>query len=529
MRLVALCLCFLTLLTSCAGPSAAQPLPTPTPKPAAPALEKPTYVVQRGTVVDELTLSGHVAAQRQEDLSFTQRGNLKVLYVERTSVITEGQLLAELDLGDLPNQLRQAEVAYELALIALERDQSQRELAVRRATLDLEDARARLAELQRPPKPAELTQAQMNVQQAQATLEQIRTNASANKTKAQIALEQAALELTQAQSRYSTAKQQWDFVQETGRDPHQPTTRGSDGKSTPNMLSDAARQQYYDAFVQAEAAMRSAEQALHRAQVEYDAALQNEAPAIQQAEAQLATAQAQLELLQAGPDSDELASARRAVERANLALEEAQRANDPDLERRVASAKLEVERLQALIDAGRLYAPFDGQVSAVNVRPGDAIEAYRPVLSVMNDSSLELLVTIVNSQDALKLGVGMPVEINFARYRGRIVEGTIERLPTSLTTSGSRVDDDKAYHISFDPGDLKLEVGDVAQVVVTIAEKDDALWLPPQAIRAFEGRRFVVVMDGERQRRQDIRVGIVGQDRVEILEGLSEGDIVVGQ
>jgi hypothetical protein len=48
-------------------------------------------------------------------------------------------------------------------------------------------------------------------------------------------------------------------------------------------------------------------------------------------------------------------------------------------------------------------------------------------------------------------------------------------------------------------------------------------------VRAFEGRRFVVLKDGDRQRRQDVRVGITSEERVEILEGLKENDIIVGQ
>ena len=74
-----------------------------------------------------------------------------------------------------------------------------------------------------------------------------------------------------------------------------------------------------------------------------------------------------------------------------------------------------------------------------------------------------------------------------------------------------------------------LDVGDVAQVTITLARKDDALWLPPQAVRAFEGRRFVVVKDGDRQRRQDVKVGIISTDRIEILEGVKEGDVIIGQ
>ena len=39
---------------------AQQPQPTPTPLPPAPALERPTYIVQRGTVERPLDVNGRV-------------------------------------------------------------------------------------------------------------------------------------------------------------------------------------------------------------------------------------------------------------------------------------------------------------------------------------------------------------------------------------------------------------------------------------------------------------------------------------
>ena len=66
-------------------------------------------------------------------------------------------------------------------------------------------------------------------------------------------------------------------------------------------------------------------------------------------------------------------------------------------------------------------------------------------------------------------------------------------------------------------------------MTVVLERKDDVVWLPPQAIRTFEGRKFVVVQEGDAQLRVDVTVGIESEDRVEIEQGLTEGQIVIGQ
>ena len=75
----------------------------------------------------------------------------------------------------------------------------------------------------------------------------------------------------------------------------------------------------------------------------------------------------------------------------------------------------------------------------------------------------------------------------------------------------------------------EFDIGDTMHVVVVLERKPDVLWLPPQAIRNFEGRRFVVVQDATGQVRKDIRIGIEGEGRIEVEEGLIEGEIVIGQ
>lgn len=55
------------------------------------------------------------------------------------------------------------------------------------------------------------------------------------------------------------------------------------------------------------------------------------------------------------------------------------------------------------------------------------------------------------------------------------------------------------------------------------------LWLPPAAIRTFQGRTFVVIEAANGQRRADVRLGIQSPTRVEILEGVGVDEVIIGE
>ena len=66
------------------------------------------------------------------------------------------------------------------------------------------------------------------------------------------------------------------------------------------------------------------------------------------------------------------------------------------------------------------------------------------------------------------------------------------------------------------------------EFTVKIEERDGVLWLPISAIRQFSGRNFIVVQNEGVQRRVDVRLGLEGDGRVEILEGAEENQTVIG-
>ena len=215
------------------------------------------------------------------------------------------------------------------------------------------------------------------------------------------------------------------------------------------------------------------------------------------------------------------------VSLARLRLQELQAGLD------IQRAQLAVQRLEAQLADARVVAPFDGLVLSLNLMEGRLAEGYKPVAIVADVSEMELSADLTDKQ-LQELTEGMPVTIVPLSRPGEEFKGSVRRLPYPYGGGGRSTGvegEDKSTRIALEvpAPEAKFELGDLARITVVLERKDDALWLPPQAIRTFEGRKFVVVQEGEAQMRVDVKVGIESEDRVEILEGLTEGQVVIGQ
>jgi HlyD family secretion protein len=66
-------------------------------------------------------------------------------------------------------------------------------------------------------------------------------------------------------------------------------------------------------------------------------------------------------------------------------------------------------------------------------------------------------------------------------------------------------------------------------VDIEVARKKDAVVLPLRFVRDLEGAApWVLKLDGGRARRQAVKIGLRGARVIEIAEGLSPGDRVIG-
>lgn len=192
-------------------------------------------------------------------------------------------------------------------------------------------------------------------------------------------------------------------------------------------------------------------------------------------------------------------------------------------------ANLNNDDLTASITDAELIAPIDGTVLSVLSTPGGSATAFKEAMVVADVSEVEVSLDLT-SINLSKVDVGLAATMVPVSHSDLVLNGKVRKLPSFVPAENTSVTAaEKTTRVSFDalPAGLKLQIGERVDVKIVLNHKDNVLYLPPVAIRSFENRKFVVIKDGLNQKRVDVKLGIQGSDRVEILEGVNEGDEVI--
>lgn len=186
----------------------------------------------------------------------------------------------------------------------------------------------------------------------------------------------------------------------------------------------------------------------------------------------------------------------------------------------VNEAQLNIDQILADIAQSSLYAPFDGVVLEVSVSPGSSVAAFDTVMTLAIPEPLEVTANLAFN-DTQQLSVGMVGTCELMNQPDTAVQCVIRQVPLSNS------DADQTVRVAASLENIPS--GQLIEVDMPLDVRDNVLWLPPEAIRTFQNRTFVVVQSADGERVVDITIGLQTDDRVEVETGLNEGDIVVGQ
>jgi membrane fusion protein (multidrug efflux system) len=241
--------------------------------------------------------------------------------------------------------------------------------------------------------------------------------------------------------------------------------------------------------------------------VQLDDALQS--AQLQQAEAQAAIARTNLQR------NRELAGqnfvSQSAVDQTEAALKVA--------EAQVALARAQVARM-------RIVAPFDGVAGIRGVNLGDYVKDGADLVGVEDLSSVWVDFRLPERY-AAKLAKSQPVELTLDALPGRKLAGKVEALDSQVDANGRSL---LVRAQVTNPGGA-LRTGMFARVRVVFNVRDDATMVPEEALVPLAGKQFVFRVvdggDGKRAQRLEARLGLRQPGKVEIVDGLKPGDLVV--
>lgn len=180
-----------------------------------------------------------------------------------------------------------------------------------------------------------------------------------------------------------------------------------------------------------------------------------------------------------------------------------------------------LEQYQDEYEGGRVYAAMSGQVSFVKtLNPGDSVDPYDVIVSIVDPEKLCVRATVENSRDFF-LDDEVTVEVD-----GDIYNGIVVRTPKEEIEEGDS-EGDKVY-VEFteeNPGFGYL--GTIANVTKIKAKSENTLVIPKHIIKTDGDRTYVQVLRGDEKVETDVETGISNAVEIEILSGLSEGEEVI--
>ena len=190
----------------------------------------------------------------------------------------------------------------------------------------------------------------------------------------------------------------------------------------------------------------------------------------------------------------------------------------------VKSAQANVERLKQLQSFEKVYAPFDGVVTARSIDIGQLIDtgAARELFHMQALNTLRVYTNVPQLYSA-NLKRGSKIDITFPEYPGRTFQGTLVRTADAIDPSSRTL----LVEVDVDNRKGDLLPGSLAQV----------------HFKAPSTQTFIVPVSAIIFRRQGVQLGIlkadntahlvqvtIGQDdgkTVQIVSGLKAGDLVI--
>lgn len=206
-----------------------------------------------------------------------------------------------------------------------------------------------------------------------------------------------------------------------------------------------------------------------------------------------------------------------ALARAELAEQALKPGGDEEqlLQQRLRTAR-------ASLDKTRITAPFAGKVQTRSVEPGDQVQPGRVLLEIARSDGLEI-VAAVDEKHIAPLQTGQAAVVIADAWPQRELPAQVSFIAPAVDESSGTLD----VHLRVQDEQQLLRLGMTVSVTILSAEKQQALAVPRDyLLHDADGWHVLVLEDGQAHRRP-VQTGLQAGTRVELLDGVRAGDLLL--
>jgi HlyD family secretion protein len=187
-----------------------------------------------------------------------------------------------------------------------------------------------------------------------------------------------------------------------------------------------------------------------------------------------------------------------------------------------AAIEAQGEEMQLRWNRTEIKSPADGVISSRNIRLGGIATMQQDAMfRIIQNGDIELDAEVTES-DLPRLKIGQPVDVTVAG-QPEILKGTI-RLISPEVNRTTRLG---LARIAL-PRGSRVAIGSFGRGVVEIA-RANAVSLPLTAVTFQRNQAITQVVKNGKVEVRKLKTGIIGEGRIEILDGVKEGEMIVAK
>jgi RND family efflux transporter MFP subunit len=199
-------------------------------------------------------------------------------------------------------------------------------------------------------------------------------------------------------------------------------------------------------------------------------------------------------------------------------------------------AKLQLKQAKEQYDNSFVKAPFSGVAASVFVETNQMVTAGIPIVQVINPKNMKAKIKVPSS-DIKGIFKGQNVKINFPSVPDKSYFGTIAQIDQAVDQFTKNLQ----IEILIKSPDNMIKSGMFGEFLIETDIKENSIVIPENSVQSRTEviidretglqksmrKHFVFVVKNGVAQLVEVKTGIVNDGRMEVISGLSSGDVVI--